>query len=78
MADVFDAPAKDNEWFTYHIVVQGKRIIVKINGKTTTDYTEPDDLNRPQRQLASGTFAFQAHDPGSHVEYRNIMVKPLP
>ena len=44
---------------------------------TTVDYTEPEDLDRPDRQLSSGTFAFQAHDPGSHVAYRNIMVKVL-
>lgn len=75
--DVFKAPAKDNEWFNYHIIVRDKQIIIKINGKTTVDYTEPEGLKRPNRQLASGTFAFQAHDPGSRVEYKNIKVKPL-
>ena len=30
------------------------------------------------RVLASGTFALQAHDPGSEVFYRNIKVRPLP
>ena len=76
--DVFKAPAADGKWFNYHIIVNGKQIIIKIDGKTAVDYTEPDDLNRPQRQLSSGTFAFQAHDPGSRVEYKNIKVKPLP
>ena len=76
--DVFKAPVKDNEWFHYQIIVNGKRIIVKIDGKTTVDYTEPADLKRPHRQLSSGTFALQAHDPGSRVEYKNIKVKPLP
>jgi len=77
--DVMDnSPVKDNEWWTYHIIVNGKRIILKVNGKVTADYTEPDDLNRPGRKLSSGTFALQAHDPKSRVEYRNIMVKPLP
>ena len=75
--DNFEAPAKDNEWFEYEIVVQGKRIEVKINGKTITDYTEPENLHRPERQLSSGTFALQAHDPGSKVYYRDLKVKRL-
>jgi hypothetical protein len=80
--DVFEPPAKDNEWFTEHITVQGKRVTVKVNGKQLVDYTEPDNLQRPpqmaERRLSSGTFALQGHDPESKVLYRNIAVKPLP
>jgi len=76
--DNFEAVAKDNEWFNFHIIVNGKRIILKINGKTVTDYTEPEGLVRPDRQLSSGTFALQAHDPGSVIYYKNIKVKVLP
>lgn len=76
-----DAPHKDNEWFTQHVIVKGKHIIVKVNGKVTTDYTEPDDVERGDgfkgRVLSSGTFALQGHDPGSEVHFRKIMVKPL-
>jgi hypothetical protein len=75
--DNFDAPVKDDEWFDYEIIVQGKNIVIKINGETITDYTEPDDLKRPERQLSSGTFALQAHDPGSKVLYKELMVKHL-
>ena len=72
------SPVKDNKWFDYHIKVDGKQIIIKINGKQTVDYTEPDDLDRPKRQLSEGTFAIQAHDPKSHVEFKDLMVKMLP
>ena len=75
--DNFEAPVKDNEWFDYEIIVKDKHIVVKINGKTITDYTEPDDLDRPERQLSSGTFALQAHDPVSKVFYKDLMVKKL-
>lgn len=75
--DNFKAPVNDNEWFDYEIVVEDKRIVVKINGNTISDYTEPDDLDRPERQLSSGTFALQAHDPGSKVYFKDLMVKPL-
>lgn len=73
-----NSPVPDNEWFDYYIKVEGKRIIIKINGKQTVDYTEPDDLNRPNRQLSEGTFGIQAHDPKSVVHYKDIMVKVLP
>jgi hypothetical protein len=75
--DNFSAPVGDKEWFTYEIIVQGKRIIIKINGRTVTDYTEPSDLDRPERHLSEGTFALQAHDPGSKVYFRNLKVKRL-
>lgn len=79
--DVIDnSPAKDNEWFTQHVIVQGKHIVVKVNDKVTVDYTEPDDLpsERQGRVLSSGTIAIQGHDPDSEVHYRKILVKPLP
>ena len=78
MQDVYTAPAKDNEWFEYHIIVRGKRVIVKINGETTADYREPDNLKQGSRRISSGTFALQAHDPGSKVLYKNLRVKVLP
>lgn len=80
--DVLKAPAQDNEWFTQQITVKGKRIIVKVNGKTLVDYTEPENVERPSdmagRLLSSGTFALQGHDPKSKVFYKEVMVKPLP
>ena len=79
--DVMEAPAKDGEWFTQHIIVRGKRVIVKVNGKTLVDYTEPENPERPAnmagRLLSSGTVALQGHDPKSKVLYKNIMVKVL-
>ena len=79
--DNYEAPARDNEWFTQHIIVQGRRVIVKVNDKVLVDYTEPDNVQRPpdmaERKLASGTIALQGHDPKSIVYYRNIQVKPL-
>ena len=83
--DVMDhSPVKDNEWFTYDIIVRGKKITLKVNGKTTAEYTEPDPPRPPRampgRKLSptGGTFALQGHDPGSKVYFRDIKVKPLP
>ena len=74
------APVKDNEWFTYDIIVRGNKVEIKINGKTTAEWTQPENYRAGQsggRKIGSGTFALQAHDPGSKVMYRNIKVKPL-
>jgi hypothetical protein len=82
IVDVKEAPAKDDEWFTEEIIVRGKQIVIKVDGKTLVDYTEPSNLPPPEgpfaRRLASGTFAIQAHDPKSKVFVKNIRVKPLP
>jgi hypothetical protein len=84
VAKVLEAPAKDDEWFKYEIIVEGKHVIVKINDKVTADYTEdPQKLAQekgmePGRRVGEGTFALQAHDPGSTVLYRSIRVKRLP
>jgi len=76
------SPVKDEEWFEYHVLVSGKRIILKVNGNMTVDYTEPPNPKRPetweQRVLSHGLIAVQAHDPNSMVFYRNIRIKVLP
>ena len=74
---VLEAPAKDGVWFTQYIKVDGKHVVVKIDGETVVDYTEPDDVGGTVR-LGEGTFALQAHDPGSTVRYRNLKVRRLP
>jgi len=75
--DVKEVPAKDNVWFTQEIIVRGKHIEIKVDGKTVVDYTEPEGKTG-DRQLSHGTFALQGHDPGSKVCYKNIRVKILP
>jgi hypothetical protein len=76
------APARDNEWFNYRIRVVGKTIQTFIDDKLVCEYAEPANVYRPDdkkgRVLGSGTFALQAHDPGSVVKYRNMKVKLLP
>jgi hypothetical protein len=79
-ANNMEPVAEDNTWFHYDIIVNGKHVLLKINGKTITDYTEADDVDFPGwpgRRISEGTFAIQAHDPGSEVHYKNIKVKPL-
>lgn len=81
VVNVDDPGVKDNEWYTQEIIVKGKQVVLKVNGKTLVDYTEADDQKpaSPQfeRLLGKGTFALQAHDPDSKVYFRNLRVKKL-
>ncbi len=86
VADVMDnAPNKDDEWFDYSVKVEGNHIVLSINGKVTSDWTQPADWdpaktlnNMPGRKLGEGTFALQGHDPKSTTYYKDLFVMPLP
>ena len=81
VVNVDKAPAKDNEYWTQHIIVRGKRITIKVNDKVVVDYTEPKDKEAGKdftRVLDKGTFALQGHDPKSKVYFKNVKVKRLP
>ena len=75
-------PVQDDEWFEYHVIVSGKQIVLKVNGVTAVDYTEPANPERPKgregRVLSHGQIALQAHDPKSTVLYKNIRIRLLP
>ncbi len=79
--DVADPGVKDNEWYTQEIIVEGNHIVLKVNGNTLVDFTEPEGKksfsNEFERRLGEGTFAIQAHDPNSKCYFRNIRVKKL-
>jgi hypothetical protein len=79
--NVANPPAQDNEWYTQEILVRGRRIVLKVNGETLVDYTEPQakqpQSNAFERRLDAGTFALQAHDPDSKVYFKNLRVKKL-
>ena len=82
VVDVGNPPCRDNEWWTQHIIVNNRRVVIKVNGETVVDYTEPEGKQpfseQFDRRLGSGTFALQAHDPESKVMFKNIQVKRLP
>ncbi|MFU8893427.1 MAG: DUF1080 domain-containing protein [Luteolibacter sp.] len=73
-----DAPHKDGEWFKYHIRVEGKRILIKVNDELVNDFTEPEEPGHKTRRLGTGTIAIQAHDPDSVIHYKNIRLRKLP
>lgn len=73
----FTPPAQDDRWFTMEVVVNGKAVGVKVDDTVLYEFVEPEGATGTRR-LSEGTFALQAHDPGSEVHYRNLRVKRLP
>jgi hypothetical protein len=67
-----DAPHKPNEWFTQEVIANGNHLIIKVNGKTTLDWKDPEN------RFKKGHFALQGHDPGTVVKFKKIEVKELP
>ncbi len=63
---------KPDEWFTQEVTMIGNHIIIKVNGKTTVDWKDPNNT------YTKGHFALQQHDPGTVVQFRKIEVKELP
>lgn len=80
LVNVSQSLAADKKWWTQEIIVEGRKVTVKVDGKIVLEYTEPPGATVGkdfERKLTEGTFALQAHDPGSVVRYKNIRVKRL-
>jgi hypothetical protein len=73
-----DAPSVDDQWFHYYIRVEDNHVIIRIDGKTTVAWTQPEDWEQSGRRIGEGTFAIQGHDPKSIIHYKNIKVRVLP
>jgi 3-keto-disaccharide hydrolase len=81
VSDITEAPAKDDEWFTEHIIVKDDTVTIRVNDKQVVQWTQTKewaaDPKNANKVMSAGTIALQAHDPGSTVYYKNIRVKPL-
>jgi hypothetical protein len=80
LASIGVTPAKDGEWWTQHITVEGSKVTVRVDGRKVLEYNEPAGAQPGKdfkRKISEGTFALQAHDSKSVVRYKNIRVKRL-
>ncbi|MCY7352638.1 MAG: DUF1080 domain-containing protein [Cytophagaceae bacterium] len=65
---------KPNAWNDYEIRCENRRIRLRLNGRQTVDYTEPD-VTLPQ----SGLIGLQIHGGGkAEVSYKDITLEELP
>ena len=63
---------KPDEWFTQEVIADGNHIIIKVNGKKTVDFVDPNN------SFTKGHFALQQHNDGSIVKFKKVEYKPLP
>lgn len=64
---------KPNDWNTYEIRCEGKRVVLKLNGEVTVDYTEPDDTIKQE-----GLIGLQIHSGApSEAWYKDITIEEL-
>jgi hypothetical protein len=81
VVDLSYIPAKDDEWFPMEIMVKGQTVTIWVKGSKVVEWTQPPDwtsnYDTPNRKIAPGTVAFQAHDPNSFTYYKNIRIKGL-
>lgn len=63
---------EDDTWWTQEVIAIGNRIIIRVNDKIVVDFVDEKNTH------TEGHVALQQHDPGSVVQYRNVLVRPLP
>ena len=61
------------EWNRVHIIARGNHCRFFINGKLSSEFTD----NAESGRLEKGGIALQLHDPGVHVEFKEIRLKRL-
>ena len=72
-ANVLKKVLKPTDWNQYEIHAEGPRVVLKINGGTTVDYTETDSTVEQ-----TGRIAVQLHSgPAFEVRFRDIRIKEL-
>ena len=79
---IFESPAPADAWFTYHLIVQGDALTVKVDDKVLYTYVDPaagmPEIQGLKRISQKGYIALQQHDPGSKPKFKNIYLKKLP
>ncbi len=63
-------PKTDGQWHTFHVVAQGLRIQVQLDGKPLLDFT--DTSQHPRR---SGFLGLQKNE--GRIEFRHLALRPL-
>jgi hypothetical protein len=66
---VNESHIRPGQWFTMEAIARGNRIIIKVNDKITTDYTDE------RRRFMVGRIALQAMDKPTIVEFRKIEIQ---
>ena len=76
-SEVKTATHKDNEWFTFYLKVDDKKVTIKVNDKIVNEFIETNDAEGPG-SLRRGTIAFESTGArNSRVQFRDPMIRVL-
>lgn len=74
-ADELKAFIRPNDWNQYHLIIRGNVLIHILNGHIMSEVVDDDAVNRK----FDGLIGVQVHvGPPMKIEYRSILLKPLP
>ena len=74
-ADELKAFIRPNDWNEYHLIIRGNVLIHILNGHIMSEVIDDDTVNRK----FEGLIGVQVHvGPPMKIEYRSILLKPLP
>ena len=70
---ITETPIQPDQWFTLEVIAEGNRVVVKVNGKTTADHSDPE------RRFTRGRITLvgfnQIREPDRRLELRRIEIK---
>ncbi len=70
-----------DKWFTLEVIARGDHFVVKVDGKTTLDFTDAKKelfSGEPKKAVSSGFIALSVSGRAGVTEFRKIEVKHLP
>jgi hypothetical protein len=74
-AEELKAFIRPNDWNQYHLIIRGNLLIHILNGHIMSEVIDDDTVNRK----FEGLIGVQVHvGPPMKIEYRSILLKPLP
>lgn len=83
IADLWESPVDETQWFDITVRVEGKRVNIAIDGEPVLEYVEPDEPYRTRTRAgrvispSGGLIAIQAHDPGSVFYFKSLKIRRL-
>ena len=72
LSNFYEQIIPDDTWWTQEIIAKGNHIIIKVNDKVITDFIDTNN------SFTDGYLAFQQHNLGSVVMYKDVMIKRIP
>lgn len=66
---VREVALRPDDWIAVEVIARGNRVVVKLDGQTTAEYTDPDG------RYTAGHIVLLQHSPGAKVEFRKIEIK---